>query len=344
MYMRIAKQGLLALGLAAAAVVGPLGGSLGGSSPANAAEAVSVRLKWLPQAQFAGFYVAKAKGFYEAEGLDMTINPGGPNLNAEALVASGADTFGLGSGTEAVLYARAKGLPLVCIGMSQQKTPFAFVARAASGIKTIEDFKGRKVATWFTGPQYTLYSVLAAAKIDQSELTIMPQPVTMAPFIDGQFDVATVTFYNELNTLKAQGIDDLTVFTPDDYGVTTQQDSFLVSEKVLAEKPELVQGFLNATLKGWKYAFEHKDEALDIVMAASEGLERGHQALMLDEIERLMVAGRAAEEGLGALDMASIEKVQADLISFGALKEPVDLKAAFNETVWEKVPASDKKL
>ncbi|WP_372094879.1 ABC transporter substrate-binding protein [Tistrella mobilis] len=340
MYMRIAKRGAVALALAAAAVFGPVGSA----ATADAAEAVSVRLKWLPQAQFAGFYVAKAKGFYEAEGLDMTINPGGPNLNAEALVASGADTFGLGSGTEAVLHARAKGLPLICIGMSQQKTPFAFVARETSGIKTIEDFKGKKVATWFTGPQYTLYSVLAAAKIKQSELTIIPQPVSMAPFVEGEFDVATVTFYNELNTLKEQGITDLTVFTPDDYGVTTQQDSFITSEKIATEKPELVQGFLNATLKGWKYAFEHKAEAIDIVMAAAEGLERKHQEAMLDEIERLMVAGRAADEGLGALDMASIEKVQTDLVGFGALKEAVDLKAAFDESFWDKVPAADKML
>src|ERR1700683_1662570 len=132
-----------------------------GALAAHAAEKVSVRLKWIPQAQFAGFYVAKAKGFYSDAGLDMTINPGGPNINVETLVASGADTFGLASGTEGSLYAREKGLPLVTIAMSQQMTPFAFVTYDDSGIKSVKDFKGKKVAVWFTGPQYTLYSLLA---------------------------------------------------------------------------------------------------------------------------------------------------------------------------------------
>jgi NitT/TauT family transport system substrate-binding protein len=124
---------------------------------------VSVRLKWLAQAQFAGFYVAKAKGFYDQAGLDLTINPGGPNLNVETLVASGNDTFGLAGGTETVLLAREKGLPLVCIGVTVQKTPFTYVAYKDSGITKVKDFAGKKVATWFTGTQYTLYSMLASA-------------------------------------------------------------------------------------------------------------------------------------------------------------------------------------
>ncbi|WP_245293903.1 ABC transporter substrate-binding protein, partial [Methylobrevis pamukkalensis] len=134
----------------AAATVAAVAG-LASLQPAAALEPVSVRLKWLPQAQFAGLYVAKAKGFYEEAGLDMTINPGGPNLNAETLVGSGNDTFGIASGTEGVLYAREKGLPVVCIGMDQQVTPFAFVTYDDSGINSVKDFKGKKVAVWFTG-------------------------------------------------------------------------------------------------------------------------------------------------------------------------------------------------
>ena len=311
---------------------------------AAAADVVSVRLKWVAQAQFAGVYVAQAKGFYKDAGLDMAINPGGPNVNVEPLVASGADTFGIASGTEGVLYAREKKLPLVAIAMSQQMTPFAYVTYSNSGINSVKDFKGKTVATWFVGPQYTLFSVLAHEGLKQTDMKIVAQPFSMQPFIDKQYDVATVTLYNELNTLKEQGITDLKLFLPDDAGVTTQQDAIVTSEAMIKNKPAEVQGFLDATLKGWKYAFEHKPEAVDIVMAAGSGLDRKHQELMLDEIERLMVAKAGKTEGLGAMDMASIKAVQDSLIEFKALKAPVDLKAAFDTSFWDKVPAEDKKL
>ena len=316
--------------------------ALAGATAARA-EAVSVRLKWVTQAQFAGVYVAKAKGFYSDAGLDVTINPGGPNVNVEPLVAAGTDTFGIASGTEGVLYAREKGLPLVCIGMSQQMTPFAYVAYTGSGINSVKDFKGKTVATWFVGPQYTLFSVLAHEGLKQGDMKVVAQPFSMQPFISKQYDVATVTLYNELNTLKEQGVTDIKLFYPDDSGVTTQQDAIVTSEAELKTKPKQVQAFLDATLKGCKYAFGHKPEAVDIVLAAGSGLERKHQELMLDEIERVMTAKTGTSQGLGYIDMPSITAVHDSLVAFKALKAPVDLKAAFDPTFWNSVPAEDKK-
>lgn len=313
--------------------------------PASAAEKVSVRLKWLAQAQFAGFYVAKAKGFYEQAGLDLTINPGGPNLNVETLVASGNDTFGLAGGTETVLFAREKGLPLVCIGVTVQKTPFTYVAYKDSGITKVKDFAGKKVATWFTGTQYTLYSMLAAAGVKQSDLTIVPQSGSMAPFVEKQFDVAAATYYNELNTLKEQGLGDkLVLIQPDDYGVVVQQDTVLVSEKYRNEKPEQVQAFMNATVKGWKYALQNKKEAIDIIMAAAPSLNRAHQEAMLDEFEKLVKAGRGSTDGILALDMGTVAKMQTQLVDYKALKAPADLSKAYDGSFWAKVPVADKKF
>jgi NitT/TauT family transport system substrate-binding protein len=328
-------------GLAAALAVSLASSAI---SVANAADSVSVRLKWVVQAQFAGIIVAKAKGFYSDAGLDMKINPGGPNLNVETLVASGADTFGIASGTEGMLFAREKNLPLVCIAMSQQITPFGYVTYDTSGINSVKDFKGKKVATWFTGTQYTLYSMLAHEGVPQSQVQIIAEPFSMQPFIDKQYDVAAVTLYNEANVLKEQGITNTKLFMPDDSGVTTQQDSFVTSEKMIKGKPAEVQAFLDASLKGWKYAFAHKAEAIDIVMAAGSGLERKHQELMLEVIEKLMVAKAGTTEGLGAIDMKSIAEVQNSLVEYKALKAPVDLKAAFDTSFWAKVPDEDKKL
>ncbi len=164
----------------------------------------SLRLKWLPQTQFAGFYLAKARGYYAAEGIDLAINPGGPNLLTENLVATGADTFGLSGGTDSVFAARDKGLPVVCVGIAHQVTPFVFVARADGPVKALTDFRGKTVTTWFTGANYVLLGMLAQAGIKQSELTLQPQQVSMTPFIDGQSDVATATVYNEYYTLMTR--------------------------------------------------------------------------------------------------------------------------------------------
>ncbi|MBN8749228.1 Riboflavin-binding protein RibY [Xylophilus ampelinus] len=314
-------------------------------TPASAAEKVSLRLKWLAQAQFAGFYVAKAKGFYDQAGLDLTINPGGPNLNVETLVAAGNDTFGLAGGTETVLLAREKGLPLVCIGVTVQTTPFTYVTYKDSGITKVKDFAGKKVATWFTGTQYTLYSMLASAGLKQSDLTIVPQSGSMAPFVEKQFDVAAATYYNELNTLKEQGLGDkLTLIKPDDYGVVVQQDTVLVSEKYRNEKPQQVQAFLTATIKGWKYALQNKKEAIDIVMAAAPTLNRAHQEAMLDEFEKLVKAGKGSTDGILAIDLPTVEKMQAQLVGYKALKAPADLSKAYDPSFWAQVPVADKKF
>jgi NitT/TauT family transport system substrate-binding protein len=312
-----------------------------------AAEKVSVRLKWLPQAQFAGFYVAKAKGFYDAAGLDLTINPGGPNLNSEALVSAGSDTFGVGGGTDSILAARVKNLPIVALALEFQLSANILVARKSSGITSPKDFRGKKVGTFFTGAQYTLYSMLAKAGVPQSEVTIVPLGTTVSPFVDGELDVITTVSYNTLITLKSRiKEDELTYIRPEQYGVVSQNDPIITSEKFVAEKPQVVQSFLGASLKGWKYAFANKKEAIDIVMAAaaSANLVRAHQEAMLDEIERLMLGEGAKEQGLGLMDKSRIATQQAVLVEFKAIPAPVDIDKAFVSRFWDAVPDADKKV
>jgi NitT/TauT family transport system substrate-binding protein len=313
------------------------------SSAAQAAqEKVSVRLKWLAQAQFAGFYVAKAKGFYEQQGLDVTINPGGPNINVETLVASGADTFGLAGGMESVLAAREKGLPIVALAMSQQRTPFVFVTYADSGINSFKDFKGKKVSVWFTGVQYPLLASLGAAGLKKEDITLLPQSVSLNPFIDKQVDVATVTLYNEYNTLKEKGVTNLKLISPDDVGVTTQQDALITSKAMVEKHPEQVQAFVNATLEGWQYALTHRAETIDILMKTNPSLNRQHQVAMLDSVAKLMYP--QGSPGLGNVDMPKAEKMMKLLVQYGALKQPVDVNQTFDLSFWQQVPTQYKTL
>ncbi len=317
--------------------------AVGSINTAAAQEAASVRLKWIAQSQFAGLYVAKAKGYYTTEGLNLTINPGGPNLNAESLVASGADTFAVGGGIESSLAARDKKLPIVTLGMLHQRTPVVMVVHEDSSIKTIQDFKGKKITSFFTGLQHTVTAMLQKNGMSPSDYSLTAQAVSMTPFINKETDVAMVTLYNELNVLKTRGVK-VRIFAPDDYGVSVPRDSLITSEKVIAEKPKMVQGFMNATLRGWKYAIQNQSEAIDIVMAASPGLERGHQTLMLQEIAKLMLADTGTTEGLGALNMPRFRAAQDILVQAKVLSGPVDFNAAFDTRFWNAVPAADKKM
>ena len=311
--------------------------------PVAAQDKASVRLKWVAQSQFAGVYVAKAKGYYSAEGIDMTINPGGPNLNAESLVASGADTFAVGGGTESSLAARDKKLPIATIAMLHQRTPYVYVVLPDSKIEKIGDFKGKKITTFFTGAQHTLYAIMRRNGMASTDASITAQGVSMTPFINKEVDIATVTLYNELNVLKARGVN-VRIFAPDDFGVSMPRDTLITSDKVVAENPKLVQGFLNATLRGWKYAIQNQPEAVDIVMAAAPGLERPHQVAMLAEAARLMVADAGTTQGLGAIDMARMKAAHDLLLDAKVISAPVEMGVAFTPRFWEAVPAADKKM
>ena len=311
-------------------------------APAHAQQKASLRLKWLAQTQFAGFYLAQAKGYYREQGIDLTINPGGPNLLTENLVASGADSFGLSGGTDSVFAARDKDLPIVCIGIAHQVTPFVFVSRADGPVRTLEDFRGRKVTTWFTGAQYVLYGMLADRGIAQDQLSIQPQQVSVTPFVDGSVDVVTATLYNELNTLKDRmGADHLRQFVAEDYGITFPRDTLIVSSAT-AKDTRLVTGFLRASIHGWQDAIADRRAAVDVVMQVAPTLDRHHQEQMLDEVIRLMQAGDAKTQGLFWIDPKAVGSVQDFLLKNHVIAKPVDIAAAYDADFLKSIPLADR--
>ncbi|RWR29889.1 ABC transporter substrate-binding protein [Sinirhodobacter populi] len=327
----------------AAIAAGAAASSIG--LPLRAADAtkVTMRLKWLPQAQFVGYYMAKAKGYYEAEGLDLTINPGGPNLLTENLVASGADTFGLSGGTDSVMAAIEKDMPITCIGVAHQETPFVFVSKKDGPVVELKDFEGKKITTWFTGANYVLFAMLAANGLDRTKMDIQPQQVSVTPFVDGQVDVVTATRYNEYYTLMQRvGDENLRRFVPEDFGVSFPRDTLIVNNDFAARNPEQVQGFVRATVKGWLDAFADKTAAIDLIMKEAPTLDRAHQEFMLDEIEKIMLAGPAKTKGLFAVDMDAIGKAHQILVDYEVLKEPIDLNKAFVATYVDAIPVAER--
>jgi len=304
----------------------------------------SLRLKWLVAAQFAGYYVAKEKGWYAQEGIDLTINPGGPNIIGENLVAAGTDTFGHAGGAATLLQARSKGLPLVGIGMMMQETPYRFVARQKSGIKTLDDFKGKTVTTWFTGPQFLLQGLLKSKGINPSDVKIQAQAASMVPFIEGQVDVATVTTYNELPLLKHEGVTDLVSFNPAEMGVNLPNEVLIVNEEFAKKNQKLVQGFLKASLRGWIEAFRNNKEAVDILMKVAPGSNRARHEEEIKNLPELFVYGPGKTQGIGYLDPKAMEFTNKFLVDNGVIPKPVDVAAAIDTSFWQAVPDEYKKV
>jgi NitT/TauT family transport system substrate-binding protein len=315
-----------------------------GPSYAKELTKASLRLKWLASAQFAGYYVAKDKGWYEAEGIDLAINPGGPNIIGENLVASGVDTFGHAGGAATLLQARSKSLPLAGIAMMFQETPYLFVAREKSGIKSLSDFQGKTVTTWFTGPQFMLQALLKAKNVPLDKVRIQAQSASMVPFIEGKIDVATVTLYNELPALKREGITDLTLFNPATMGVNLPNEVIIVNEKFAKDNQKLVQSFLNASLRGWSYALGHPKEAIDIVMKAIPAGNRIEQEEQVPGLTELILAGPGTSKGIGYIDMDALKFTNTFLVENGVIPKPVDVASAVDLSFWANVPEQYKKV
>ena len=247
---------------------------------ARADDAVTVRLKWLNQAQFAGFYVAQDKGYYKAAGLDVNIQPGGSDFPAVQMVAGGNEQFGV-TGADQILIARSKGVPVVALAVIYRRNPFVLFSLAKSGIKTPADYVGKKVGVKIGGNEELIYrAVLASAKVDKSKLEEIPVKFDMTPLLTGTVDVWPGYLINEVLAAKEKGFD-VNVVSPFDYGIDLYADTLFTTEKMLREKPDVVGKFVAATIKGWNAAIAAPEEAAKITVTHGDKLTYGHELAMM---------------------------------------------------------------
>jgi len=185
--------------------------------------------------------------------------------------------------------------------------------------------------------------MLAKEGIKADEVKIQPQQVSVTPFVDGSVDVITATYYNEFYTIQSRmPKDSLKTFVAEDYGITFPRDTLIVSETTAKEKPDLVKAFLRASLKGWKDAFADPKGAVDTVMAVAPTLDRAQQEFMLTEVKRLMMAGKAAQDGLFWIDPDAIKTAHDFFLKYGVISKPLDLAAAYDASFIQSVPLADR--
>ncbi len=275
---------------------------------------------WIPQSQFAGYMVAQDKGFYREAGMDLDLLCGGPGKDCLASVGGGKITF-CTSWLSSAIEKRADGVPLVNIGQIVQTSALLIVAMRNSGIREPKDLNGKKLGFW-TG-EFNVPLIAFLTKHDL-KLTVIPNYTTVTIFREGAVDAFAAMWYNEYHTILDSGFnpDELTVFRLGDLGVDFPEDGLYCMEETFRADPELCRAFVAASLKGWLYAFDHEDEALDIVMkyaqATATGTNRAHQRWMLRRMKDLIIP-RGHRNELGKLDHEAYMRVAEALQSMHLL-------------------------
>jgi NitT/TauT family transport system substrate-binding protein len=315
----------------------------GGAASAEAEDALTLQLKWVTQAQFAGYYVAKDKGFYDEVGLDVTIKAGGPDINPSQVIAGGGADVVL-DWMPSAMATREKGVPLVNIAQVFQKSGMMLTCRKDSGVATPKDFANKTLGVWFGGNEYPFLNWMnkLGYKTDGSEggVEVLKQGFNVDPLLQKQADCISTMTYNEYWQVIEAGMkeDELITFKYEDEGVATLEDGVYALEQSLSD-PAMVDKlarFLKASMKGWDYAVANQAEAVKIVLDNDEtgAQTEGHQTTMMQEIAKLVGAN---PQGTGWLDEAAYERTIATLMSGGS--DPVITKTpegAWTHAVMEK--------
>lgn len=294
---------------------------------AQAADDLTLQLKWVTQAQFAGYYVALEQGFYEEEDLNVTIKPGGPDIAPTQVIAGGGADVTV-EWMPAALAAREKGLPLVNIAQPFKSSGMMLTCLKETGITGPEDFPGRTLGVWFFGNEYPFLSWMSQLGIptDGSDggVTVLKQGFNVDPLLQKQADCISTMTYNEYWQVIDAGIsaDDLVTFKYEDQGVATLEDGLYVLEDKLSDPAEVdkLVRFVRASMKGWKWAEEHPEDAAMIVLEYDEtgAQTEKHQIRMMGEVAKLTAGSN------GTLDPADYERTVASLLSGGS--DPVITK------------------
>jgi NitT/TauT family transport system substrate-binding protein len=319
-----------------------------GAGGAEAADKLTLQLKWVTQAQFGGYYVAKDKGFYEEAGLDVDIKPGGPDIAPPQVIAGGGADVII-DWMPSALATREKGVPLVNIAQVFKTSGMMLTCRKETGIKDPKtDFKGRTLGVWFYGNEYPFLSWMAHLGIPTTGgsdgVNVLKQGFNVDPLLQKQADCISTMTYNEYWQVIDAGLtpEDLVVFKYEDQGVATLEDGLYVLEKSLAD-PKMVDKlarFLKASVKGWEYAAANSDEAATIVLDNdSTGAQtEQHQKRMMGEINKLV--GQGGSKGIGYLDEADFDRTVQVLLSGGS--DPVITKEP--QSAWTHVVTDAAKL
>ena len=307
---------------------------------AYAADKVTVQLKWLPQAQFAGYYVAQAKGYYKEAGLDVTIKPGGPDISPVQVIAGNQADVVVNWMPDA-LAAREAGVPLVNIAQVFNQSGLMLTCKKASGVSSPKDFKGKTLGVWYGGNEYPFLNWMAKLGYKEGDIKILKQGFNVDPLLQNQAACISTMVYNEYWQVVDAGIkeSDLVTFFYEKEGVASLEDGLYVLESKLKDPAFVARmgKFLKATFRGWNDAVKDPAGAAKIVVAAdmSGSATEKVQKRQMENVAKLITT--ASTPKMGYLEPAAYERTVKVLLAAGSSpvikKDPG--KAAYTHAVWE---------
>ncbi len=282
---------------------------------------VTLQLQWVTQSQFAGYYVALDQGFYEEEGLNVTILPGGPDIAPPQVLAGGGADAML-NWMPSALAAREKGLPVVNIAQPFKTSGLMLTCWKDTGVESVADFRGKTIGVWFFGNEYPFLSWMSQEGIPtdggDDGVTVLKQGFNVDPLLQRQADCISTMTYNEYGQVLDAGVspDELVTFKYEEQGVATLEDGIYVLEENLEDEVfvDKMVRFVRASMRGWKWAEENPEEAAGIVLDNDEtgAQSEAAQIRMMGEIAKLTAGSN------GALDPADFQRTVDTLLAGGS--------------------------
>ena len=335
---RMGRKHVTLVAVALGAVALSLWAGLGGAKAQPQAaklDKVTLQLKWVTQAQFAGYYAAKTLGYYKQFGLDVNIKVGSPSITPEVVVASGQADIGI-DWLPSLLATRDTGTKLVNIAQMFARSGMTELTWKDSGITSIAGMKDKTVGVWCCGNQFELYAALTKYGMDpekQQGVKIFNQPFTMTDFLARRIDAAAAMTYNELaqvlesknpKTGKLYTLSDLNVFPLQKEGTSMLEDGLFAKESWVSSHRDVAMRFIAASDRGWIYCRTHVQQCTNIVLQNGTALPGGHQKWMMNEINKLIWPNA---KGIGIMDPAAFKRTAAIALKYKVIKKAQNASA-----------------
>lgn len=302
----------------------------GGDEDFEPLTSVKLQLQWLPQAQFAGYYVALDQGYFEEEGFDEVeiIPSGGDIVPQDALVAGDVD-FAIAWVPKVLGTLEATGVELTDIAQVFQESGTLQVSWKGDGIESVEDFEGKRIGSWGFGNEWEIFAAMAAEDLDASTVSITTQDFSMNALLDRDVDAAQAMTYNEwAQILEVVNPETGELYQPEDFDVVSYQDTegAMLQDAIWADTQRLADDpayedaavrFLKAVTKGWIFARDNPEEAAEIVYDIASNAEAAfpvgpvHQLWQMNEVNKLIWTGA----DFGLVDQAAWDKTVAGALS-----------------------------
>lgn len=302
---------------------------LGAVGAAQAADKVTLRLDWVYGSEHAPIVLAKQKGFFAAEGIDLNLMPGEGSTVTVKLVGNRTTEFGYAAADQSLM-AFNRELPVVATAVILQKSPSAIIYPASLGIKSLKDLYGKKLGVQLRSN--TEKQWLAVAKIngiDRSKITELPADRAIAQLIENKtIDAGVAFFFNDGIKVMSDGIPmEWTLFA--DVGLPIYSTALVTHADLIKENPDLVHRFTRAFVKGWAYALANEKETLDVFLKENPTVDPKYSALKLPEVLKLTQNDDTQANGLGHSTKANWEAMQTALVEMGLMTTKVDVAQVF---------------